>query len=194
MKPTIEAYRKLKQELDAKQANLWEWRGVNPYVGHPLGLLGLEREAEVTPKKINAATQMLQNRLKQGVDDGAADPARVAAAAGMSPGRAKDLLMKPVTRVMCELLRMPPVPLPKEELEPLRRRAGELFRGVPEPPPIDDLSLDWRAALDQVARIVLRHEPALDVRAGAGVEIGPAPQFERRIGVGVSFKRRRQEV
>ena len=172
----------LKKSIDEKQGNLWEWRGANPYHRHPLKLLNLENQPGVSAQVIRASVEKLLSRRR--VQDSEADEA------AMSPSRAKDLLMRPETRLICEMMRMPPVEAPSEEMEKLKHMAGETFK--------DPAALPWPEAVgcrsEDLAGILRRflesgseaHEASFESRKG----FGPDLELERLSFTGISFRPR----
>lgn len=169
---------KLRATLEAKQGNLWEWQGVNPYDGHAFEVLGLAREPHVKPQVVNAAVQRLAQRERLGDRD------------AMMSERARELLMTPETRVFCELLRMPPVAIPKEEIEQARRAADEAFRDPPSLPPCDEVTLHRDEALARLAARIVEEELQFEPLPEVDLERTEAPAIERQHFAGITFRQR----
>lgn len=170
-----ETLQKLRQTLETRQGNLWEWRRTNPYVDHPLEVLGFQRDPQVTPPKIREAVQQVAQRGEDGP---------------LVSSRARELLMTPETRVFCELLRIPPVAVPKDEIEQVRRTAQESFGHAPELPPIDDVALRSGETLRRITETIAREEPRFEALPHVDLDGTSAPEIERQHFAGITFRQR----
>ncbi len=180
---------KIKTTIGDKEGNLWAWRGINPYRQHPLKLLELAYKEPVTLSQINGQYRRLQKRLDQGHQH---EPEAGVSLSAL--GRARELLMTPETRVLCELMRMPPVKVSSDDVAALAKLAEELFekpRTLPEPLP---LRLAWESFLDVVLEFLAAQtddDGAPDL--GPVPAMGPAPAFRRLHSAGVSFRIRKKQ-
>ena len=181
----------LKAQVSECQGNLWQWTGVDPYQRSPLKILGLENKERLTAHQIKAAVKQLVSRSTHD----AAEQAEVGEGDDLAaPGRLLDLLLRPVTRVVCELQRIPPLALSKEESTELDRLAKELAH--------DKADLPWpeKADLDapQIVELFWNH-----LRSGldeSRLEIAPMPELrdeldlERPGYTGISFRPRERRL
>lgn len=167
-----------RQALADLNGNLWEWRGANPYEEHPLQVLGIDHEPDLTPQVIAAAVKKLALREQQ------------SQRAGMLSGRARELLMDPVARIFCELMRIPPVALPKDDIERVKRAAEERYKNRPDLPPVDDLTVQADNVLQHVVEAIVAEEPGLDPLPAVDIDAAPPLEIERQRFAGIVFRQR----
>lgn len=179
---------KLKQNIEDKDGNLWESRSRNPYRQHPLMLLELDKQTNVTAQMISASVQKLSGRQRAGVKSISATEAGT-----MTPSRARDLLMRPETRVICELMRIPPVEIPKEDLDELKQLAGEMFKEPVSLPWPDAIGCEWERVAEVILKFVSTQAEMLELPRVIQPEFGPPLELPRQNFTGVSFRARRKK-
>lgn len=175
---------RIREAVREAGANLWEWNGVNPYRDHPLRVLGLESKEVVLPAAVATAVRREEERAIHDRD------ATNEAGGSMPAVQAAELLRHPVTRVICELLRVPPVEVPANDLKELRALAKEIG-GMPALPSPARIGVHEDALVETFLAFVreLRAEE-WDVPTA---DFGPAPEFPHGAHVGIEFRPRRPE-
>lgn len=175
---------KLKQNVEDKNGNLWESRS-NPYRLHPLMRLELDKQVSVTAQMISGAVQKLLARERAGGQSVSASDA-----SGMTPSRAKDLLMRPETRVICELMRIPPVEVPKEELDALKQLSGEMFKDPVNLPWPNTIGCSWEKVAQVILRVASAQTETLEAPLVINPDLGAPMELPRQNFTGISFSPR----
>src|SRR5262245_5456224 len=186
---------RLKGIIREKQANLWGWRGTNPYRRHPLEILSLDKQEIAAHNEISQKVKVLEERRRaerQGQKATESDDAKPETD-DMTPSRAKDLLTHPVTRVICELMRVPPVEISKEELSELKRLA-DVFKSEVELPWPEAVACRWKSIAINLLKLLSQDE-GQDGQVEVSVDFGDGPELDRHRFTGVSFSPRlRKEI
>lgn len=177
----------IKKYIQDKQANLWEWQSLNPYESHPLAILGLDTLSDVKPAMIkNSCTQLLA-RIRTGAMEPGAD------ASETSIRKAQDLLLKPCTRVLCELMRFPPVSISKEDHQQLKLISQEYFKKVAQLPEPQGISCNFEAFASLLLECFLQDEIELPTLADANDDVKAIP-VPRSAHYGTSFQPRPMRI
>jgi hypothetical protein len=181
---------RLKGIIKEKQANLWEWRGTNPYRRHPLEILSLDKQERAGHNEISGKAKTLEDRRRveqQNRKEAESADAKLAIN-DMTPSRAKDLLTHPVTRVICELMRVPPVEISKEELSELKRLA-DVFKSEVELPWPEAVACSWKSIANNLLKHLAEDEDP-DCQIEVSVDFGDGPELGRHSFTGISFSPR----
>jgi hypothetical protein len=169
---------KLHAAVAENQGNLWRWSRDNPYKGNPLLLLGFQRVEKVQGAKIQVA---LATRLKKARLTGEKEKEE-----GTPLSQLAQMLMVPASRVIAELMRVPPVALSKEDKAGLPSLGQFTRKNKPALPDPDELDLNS----DPLGELLLDFltSRADDGLAGVPeVELGVDPEFDRPNHVGITF-------
>ena len=117
------------------QANLWQWNGKNPYRNNPLKILGCDRQKKITPQIVKASAEKLiaKERVTEAVQKD-----------GLSARQCRDLMLNPISRVICELMRMPPETVDPDVYNKLKAISTEHFKKQPQLPESKVVHIDWK--------------------------------------------------
>ncbi len=173
----------IKKYIQDKQANLWEWRSLNPYESHPLAILGLDTHSEVKPAMIKKSCEQLLARIRTGATEPEASESEIPIR------KAQDFLLNPYTRIFCELMRFPPVSISKEDHQQLKFISQKHFKKIGQLPEPQGISCNFEAFASLILECFLQDEVELPTPADmiADVKAFPVP---RSAHYGISFQPR----
>lgn len=130
-----------------KKTNPWEWNGTNPYKLHPLGVLGMEDKPSVTAAMIKTAVHQMESRIKlKTSEENSVD--------NMLLVKIQELLLDPYTRVFCELMRVPPVEIPKDDLNGIKKTAAKQFKSLDPFPEPEKIDCNWGVLAEEIVSLL----------------------------------------
>ena len=176
----------LDKEIREKQGNLWAWNGINPYRAHPLFVLGLENKHKITAPMINRSAKQLMDRER------VVGNTETKEIKGMSARRSQELLIFPATRVICELMRIPPVQIPKAEIEELKKLAADHYKYLNPLPPPTGINCNWEVIANRLSDLIAQQE--LDVPEIDAPKFSENPALKRQVYSGISFRQRKRKA
>lgn len=135
---------KISQLIKEKQGNLWAWDGRNPYSKHPIRVFDFEEKQKISVAMIKSAVQQIEARNKHNSEKDTNSIANV------SLQKNEKLLLEPITRVLCELMRIPPVEIPKNELAEIKEMAED-FKNLENLPKPSGIACNWEILAREIA-------------------------------------------